>query len=484
MCYLAVMLWCVWWSVLAGGTWPQDDPARKPKDSGYRGIWFTLGQYSAAPELREDPAKYWEYGDKYSGGLGTYTADHVPIAIYAPQVQKTFFCYGGAKEGKQYLYNMVSYYDHQHDRVPRPTILHDKQGVNDPHDNASLTIDHQGHLWVYVSGRGRSRPGYVYRSVEPYDIDRFIQVSADEICYPQPWAVEGDGILELFTKYTGGRELYWNVRAFDGTRGEDRKLAGIAGHYQVSCQSGHRIVTAFNRHPGGTPDTRTDLYYLETRDLGATWQTADGTTITPPLVAPQNPALVKAYSDVQRLVYINSIALDRAGNPAILLVASSSHRPGPDGDPRNWEVLHYRDGTWRTRFVTRSTHNYDMGPLWIESDGTWRIAGPTEPGPQRWGTGGEIALWISHDEGISWAKVRDVTRGSPRNHTYVRNVIGAEPDSPCAMLWADGHTDKLSVSCIYFANREGTVVRRLPYDMEGEFAVPATVTFPPLPPAP
>ncbi|WP_297036043.1 hypothetical protein, partial [Thermogutta sp.] len=32
------------------------------KDSGYRGIWFTLGQKT-------------EWGDKYSGGLGTYTAN-------------------------------------------------------------------------------------------------------------------------------------------------------------------------------------------------------------------------------------------------------------------------------------------------------------------------------------------------------------------------------------------------------------------------
>ena len=34
---------------------------------GYRGIWFTLGQFS-------------EYGDKYSGGLGTYTMKHIPMA--------------------------------------------------------------------------------------------------------------------------------------------------------------------------------------------------------------------------------------------------------------------------------------------------------------------------------------------------------------------------------------------------------------------
>ncbi len=52
------------------------------KADGYKGIWFTLGQVS-------------EYGDKYSGGLGTYTVNHVPMAIYAPKVGKTFFVYGG-----------------------------------------------------------------------------------------------------------------------------------------------------------------------------------------------------------------------------------------------------------------------------------------------------------------------------------------------------------------------------------------------------
>jgi hypothetical protein len=52
------------------------------KINGYKGIWFELNQ------------KY-EYGDKYSGALGTYTAHHVPLAIYAKEVDKTFFVYGG-----------------------------------------------------------------------------------------------------------------------------------------------------------------------------------------------------------------------------------------------------------------------------------------------------------------------------------------------------------------------------------------------------
>jgi hypothetical protein len=42
-------------------------------------------------------------------------------------------------------------------------------------------------------------------------------------------------------------------------------------------------------------------------------------------------------------------------------------------------------------------------------------------------------------------------------------------------LWADGHADKLSVSRIYFADRDGRVVRRLPYDMPDQFATPEVV---------
>jgi hypothetical protein len=251
----------------------------------------------------------------------------------------------------------------------------------------------------------------------------------------------------------------------------------MEGQYQTSFRQGQRVITAFNRHPQGHPDRRTDLYYLETRDLGASWQTVDGVTIDPPLTDPRNPALVHAYSEDSRLVYLNGITLDGDGNPAILVVTSSSHLPGPQGDPRSWEVLHHTDGRWQVHKVTESTHNYDTGPIWIEDDGTWRIAGPTEIGPQRWGGGGEVAVWTSSDRGTTWTMTRQATRHSPRNHSYVRKVQHAEPDSPCFMLWADGHADKLSVSRLYFADRHGTKVRRLPYDMDDDFATPEIVPF-------
>jgi hypothetical protein len=110
---------------------------------GYRGIWFDLGQKS-------------EFGSKYSGGLATYTAKHHPLAIYAPIAQKTFFVYGGTTSQKEdHLLAMASYYDHRTGKVPRPVVVHDKKGVNDPHDNPSMQIDGDGRLWVFVSGRGR-----------------------------------------------------------------------------------------------------------------------------------------------------------------------------------------------------------------------------------------------------------------------------------------------------------------------------------------
>lgn len=62
--------------------------AQSQAADGYRGIWYSLGQFSA-------------YGDKYSGGLGTYTADHTPTAAYVSEVEKTFFLYGGTPKAEE-----------------------------------------------------------------------------------------------------------------------------------------------------------------------------------------------------------------------------------------------------------------------------------------------------------------------------------------------------------------------------------------------
>ncbi len=430
-----------------------------PKEDGYRGIWFTLGQRS-------------EHGDKYSGGMGTYTANHVPIAIYSKVANKTFFVYGGTRRGQRHLLAMVSCYDHARGVVPKPTIVHDKGGVNDPHDNPSLALDEAGHLWVFVSGRARSRPGFIYRSTRPYSIDRFERVSEREITYPQPHWIAGEGFLHLFTKYTGVRELYWSTSSDGRTWAPDIKLAGIGGHYQTSWQQGRRVFTSFNQHPGGHPDKRTDLFYLETDDGGRTWRNVEGQAVEVPLTNRANPALVHDYQSVKRLVYIHDVDLDHSGRPVILYITSTGYKPGPGSDPRWWTVAHWTGREWQIREVTRANHNYSTGALYLDED-LWRIIGPTEPGPQPIGSGGEVAIWTSRDEGKTWTKTRDVTRDSLSNHNYVRRPVDAHPDF-CG-FWADGNPDEFSPSRLFFVNRAGDRVWQLPYDMDAEVAPPKAV---------
>jgi len=456
---LACLLALAPWPVGAASAIPP------PADLGYRGIWFTLGQFS-------------EFGDKYSGGLGTYTSHHVPMAVYAPAVQRTFFTYGGTIAADQrYLVNMVGAYDHRTHTVIRPVLVHDKgaAGVDDPHDNASLNLDGLGHLWLFVSGRGVTRPGFIYRSREPYAIDAWERVFEGEFTYPQPWWVPDAGFVHLYTRYRGergprARDLFVRTSPDGRTWGEERVLAAFGGHYQVSEQRGRRLVSAFNRHPGSNVDRRTDLYFVQSTDGGTTWTTVDGAVLQLPLIAADNPARVHDYAAEGRLVYVMDVTFDAQERPIILYVTSADHRPGPGGAPRRWTLAHWTGAAWVFRDVAEAGHNYDTGSLQLDPDGAWRLTGPLGRGPQVHGTGGEIEMWVSRDEGATWARDRVLTSGSPRNHGYARRPRHA--DAAFHTYWADGNPDALSPSYLYFTDRTGKQVWRLPYTMPEATAAP------------
>ncbi len=437
------------------------DTASPRTIDGYRGIWFSLGQYL-------------EYGDKYSGGLGTYTAKHHPLAYYAPEVDKTFFVYGGTTaENEQHLLAMISYYDHASNSVPKPVVVHDKEVVDDPHDNPSLNIDADGHLWVFVSGRGSIRPGFVYRSTRPFDISSFELLKEDEFAYPQPWFTDNT-LLFLFTQYTDGRELYWRTHADTSGWSPNQKLAA-GGHYQMSNASRGRVITAFNSHfPNHRVDARTNLSFLSTSNNGASWQTANGTTVKTPLDSTDTSALVRDYQKENKLVYLKDINFDTSGNPVLLYITSKDFRPGPSGSPRIWTIAHWKKGEWLFHDVAPAYHNYDMGSLYVEEGNTWRIIAPLITGPQPWGTGGEIAVLTSFDEGKTWQKAKDLTADSPYNHGYARRPVNAHPDFYA--FWADGNPDSLSTSHLYFTNRAGQV-RVLPYHMNNARATPEIIVF-------
>lgn len=433
---------------------------------GYRGIWFELNQ------------KY-PYGDKYSGGLGTYTAKHIPLAIYAPEVKKTFFVYGGTTDiDEKYLLCMIGYFDHEKEVVGKPWVVYDKKGVNDPHDNPSLSLDPEGYIWVFVSGRGRSRPGFIFKSALPYDISSFRQVHESEMTYPQPWYIPGKGFVYLFTKYSGVRELYFRTSKDGENWTEDMKLSGIkeegterSGHYQVSNRFENKVSTFFNRHPDGNVDQRTDLYYLQTEDFGKTWTNIQGEPMEIPLEQVENTARVFDYQSLQRNVYIKDLKFDSRGNPICLYVTSGGHEPGPENDPREWIICQWTGKAWRQTVIAHSDHNYDMGSLIINKN-RWYLVAPTTDGPQKYGTGGEIDIWHSRNQGKKWKLLKAVTRSSELNHAYVRSAI--DGIAPFQFFWADGNPDIFSSSHLYFGDLEGNIWQ-LPYSMTQEEEKPQKI---------
>ncbi|MDL5510922.1 BNR-4 repeat-containing protein [Arenibacter sp. M-2] len=436
------------------------------KINGYRGIWFQLNQ------------KY-EYGDKYSGALGTYTAKHVPLAIYAPEVKKTFFVYGGTPSADQrHLLCMIGEFDHKTGMVSRPTIVYDKNGVDDPHDNPSILLDGAGYIWVFISGRGAKRPGYKYKSKTPYSIKEFVQITEEEMTYPQP-RYTNFGFFQFFTKYTGVRQLYFETSKDGISWTNDKLLAAIpemegekSGHYQTSdLYDGKVLGTFFNRHPNGNVDKRTDLYYIQSGDFGATWTTVDGVKTPLPVIDLNSRSKVMDYASQEKNVYLKDMGFDAMGNPTCLYIRSNGHEPGPVSAPYEWCITKWNGTEWQTTVVTTSDHNYDMGSLFITQD-DWKIVGPTEKGDQDWGVGGELAIWQSKDKGETWEKVKAITEHSPFSHSYVRRPVNYK--DPFCFFWADGDSHQFSKSELYFGNFEGDIWK-MPYNMTEDYEMPIKI---------
>lgn len=450
--------------------------ASLPSDDGYRGIWYF-----------NQPTQD-EYRYKYSGGFATYPQQHAPIAIYCKEVNKTFFVYGGTTargaKDKQELLHMVSFFDHKTGTVPRPRILLNKR-TDDAHDNPTLQVDAAGHLWIFSSSHGTSRPSYIHRSTQPWAIEEFERIAVTNFSYTQPWHLPGNGFLFLHTRYNGGKSLgssaircLFTMTSLDGREwNKPQMLAGIdAGDYQISWRSGARVATAFDYHPKPLGlNGRANLYYLETRDAGRTWGNVRGEPQKLPLTSTDNPALAYNSRADGLLVYLKDLNFDRAGRPVILFLTSKGFEPGPENGPRQWQTLHWSGKEWVRRPFTTSGNNYDHGSLYIEPDGTWRVIAPTDPGPQVFNPGGEMVMWTSRDEGATWTRVKQLTHDSPRNHGYARRPLDAHPDFYA--LWADGHGREPSESFLYYTNRRGDRVWRLPMKMGGETAKPEAARF-------
>lgn len=426
--------------------------------AGYRGIWYMNVPTAGA------------YRFKYSGGMGTYCAGHLPMAVYSASAKRTYFCYGGTDEGNATLHHCVSYFDHATRTLARPTVVLDKH-TTDAHDNPAISVDDGGFVWLFSASHGVQRPSCILRSRRPHDISEFEIVRRGNFSYPQPHWLPGKGCLFLETKYgksMEARSLYAEtLDAQTGVWSEPKRLVYIdLGDYARSWRSADgKVGMAFDRHPTGKGlDGRTDVYYLETADAGCTWRTAGGQSVALPVTDRKNPALVKGFDGTGLNVYIKGTRFDARGRPLILYLTSKGAACGPENGPRRWWISRWTGERW-TEVETgiESDNNYDFGFLDVESETTWRILAATGKGPQPYNPGGELECWRTEDAGSSWRLERRLTERSVRNMNYARQPVDAQPEFYA--FWADGNGRDVSPSRLYYCDRELNV-QTMPWSCE------------------
>ena len=449
--------------------------AKLPTAGGFYGIWYAVG------------ASGDQYAYKYSGGLGTYTHQTSPLAIYTAEANRTYFVYGGTNGASNTLKNYISYFDHTTGLLARPREVRHVGGT-DNHRNITFTIDDAGYLHVFGNSHGDGGTGNLYKSAVPYEIADFNEVplptavfgnnsGKNVLSYSNPFFTPGKGFTVVYNQYHDGRAVHIATSP-DGVNWSDRSLFDTnQGHYTAARQNGETIGVAADWHRGGSLDNRTNLYYFESPDAGTTWTNVSGTVINGPLTTVNNVALVYDYNAENKLVYMKDIDYDAAGNPILMYLTvsdstGSGHTSGPKPGGRMIHTAHWTGSTWRIRDVVPTDHNYDHGELVVEPDGTWRLTAPFIDGPQQYGTGGEVGVWTSQNEGVSWQLLEQLTEGSQFNHTYVRHPTNAHDDF--YSYWADGNAFAQSASRLYLAGKDGAVYR-MPTNFTGDFAAPELV---------
>lgn len=434
------------------------------RDQGYRGIWW--GNPVPPPIMAQ----------QLSGGLACEPTDHTPIAQYVAAADKTFFVYAGTSgeplddNGRQPLRMMVGCFDHKTRQVSKPVILVDDLPAAG-HGCPALTVDGDGRLWVFVSILNAAYPSAIFRSSKPHEIDAWEMVARMEFESPQPWYVPGQGFMLVHVRridekprlcYSTSRDgLTWSEPAIVATFGEGQ--SGISGRYK------NKIGIAFSfRPPGEAVDSRTDLYYVETSDLGKTWQVFPRADVTLPLTEPQNTAFVFDHNNWK--AYLRDLTFDTRGNPIAFYLMRHGRRHLPAPESRVWTTSRWTGREWETTGAMFADSDNDAGCLEVDKI-VWFATVPSRSGPQSNSSGGEIMRWRSEDAGRSWYRW-PLTPNTTVNHNWVRRVMDGKPEF--STIWADGNTREFSPSRLYFADRPGNVYA-LPTVMDGEAAAPELV---------
>ncbi|MEI3553997.1 MAG: hypothetical protein V8Q54_04625 [Alistipes senegalensis] len=149
---------------------------------------------------------------EYSGGLGTYTMKHIPMAVYAPAVGRTFFVYGGTPAaGRKYLLCTVGCYDHKTGLLQQPR-RRARQGRGRGFRSARRPDgpDRPERLRLGFRRRARQQPpGHPLPERESLrHLGIRLRINESVMAYPQVHYHPDGGFFLFFTRYDGVRRLF------------------------------------------------------------------------------------------------------------------------------------------------------------------------------------------------------------------------------------------------------------------------------------
>ena len=334
--------------------------------------------------------------------MATYPQQHAPIAIYDREVEQDVLRLRRRRSGAEV--------DPAHGLVLRPRDRHgpasgdparqeDQRRARQPDlaDRRPTAISGSSptptaragrRSSIAASSRGRSTPS----NASP----------ETNFSYGQPWYVPGAGSCSCTPKYTVRAARLRFMTSPDGlTWSEPAPLVKIdMGDYQITWGRGETVASAFDFHPKPLGlDARTNLYYLQTRDLGRPGPPPPANRSKLPLSQPDNPALVHDYQAEKKLVYIKDVNFDADGRPVVLFLTSKGISPARKTAPANGRP---RAGPG-TRWIDPPVH--DLGPQLRPRLALHRARRPLardrpdRARPQPFGTGGDMVMWTSPDQG-------------------------------------------------------------------------------------
>ncbi len=200
----------------------------------------------------------------------------------------------------------------------------------DNHGGPALTIDSEGFLHiVYYPHHHAMR---YRRSKRPNDASQWGEevLIGDGLTYPTLVCGHDD------TLYLSGRRRFrdrpWEVELWKRPPGAAWRRQGAIlasrhlgyAHFQESLAWGldHRTLHLCCRfHEKSDKDAYGRLQtvaYMVSRDFGESWQRSDGRTLTLPVTVDTAEVLVTGGVDLQRVVRVGAMAVDRKGRPHLL----------------------------------------------------------------------------------------------------------------------------------------------------------------------